>query len=346
MISAQQRLITTAVWIFVVLGGWSLAQHVALAEEKQVSGDEASSVGGHEAFSISRPGAVMRVEVKATGIPVLTQIPYFGRLFVTSSNQPEPDNCQIETNEVLERIGFDFDFFQKNMICSHGALIGCCVKCNESDNDVCPALGQMASTAQQLCKKCSDAGCMHTSAKCGIAAECPVHSNSIAHCAAAEPAKCADAEHCTAQVCDHHSAACHAQLAELTAENASLEAALEAKEELMELQSRMFEQVAVLMAEKAELQAELRFTEKLMEQRERKLHENHDLAVENLRLKSMLEAAAMHQAAEKERLELAFENERLKLKVAELERSHSSEAAKAQVAKEPQMERKLSLPLK
>jgi hypothetical protein len=106
----------------------------------------------------------------------------------------------------------------------------------------------------------------------------------------------------------------------LIAENAALTTALDSKDAILELYTEMMEGMMELMAEKVELQSRLALAEKLVAERERHHQEIRELAAENLKLKAHAEVTEARHAAEKAQVELAVENERLKWRIAELER--------------------------
>jgi hypothetical protein len=125
---------------------------------------------------------------------------------------------------------------------------------------------------------------------------------------------------CSGDACPREVPQDHVSVQQLVAENAALKVALEAREELLELRVEMMEQLMNVMVEKVELECRLAAVEKMHAEREKLLHESQALVAENARLKTIAEAANAHHEAEKHQLQLAFENERLKWRVAELER--------------------------
>jgi hypothetical protein len=243
----------------------------------------------------------------------LARLPMVGRLFKNAHVGPGPASCA----EAFERIGIDFEFCPPPPGFAHVwqfSGLGCpCEDCI-----CCPCAG-----------KCGIANC--TATHCGAAA-CTAANCNLAACS---EGKCG-CENCPAsqaiQHVDHLISAAHPMreltrlfehIAELSADKAAAEAALEVREEAHEQFVELFESMAELVAENASLEAKLaaqiehgKLAEKLVE-----------LASENARLKAQVELADQRHELLRGSLEVAVENERLKLRVAELEKHHATPTA-------------------
>ncbi|HUE72517.1 MAG TPA: hypothetical protein VMP01_16655 [Pirellulaceae bacterium] len=263
----------------------------------------AKPAGGEEPC----PRRELRIEVKASGVPMLDKIPYVGRLFKNSAVKPACD-------ETVERIGVDFDFLPGQVIRFHGPLDVCPEVC-----PVCPvaASKDAVKCAGESCEACP-AKVVATAAKCCEKSACG----------------CAGGKCCAAKdiVSKGELSELWEHIAELTAENAAMEATLESQEAILEAtleghgavleaKGEMFESVAELMVEKAKLEAKL----EMVEHRDAMLKEMVELHAENARLKAQAELAVQKEELLKAQLTTVLENERLKQRVAELERSHHGE---------------------
>lgn len=303
MITPERKLVVTAAWTLSVLGAWSIVQRAAQAEE------------------VSPPPRQVRVELKVTGpgIPGLAKLPVLGRLFVNDV-KTDSDCCVKKTvgADGLERIGIDF-----NEVCAHGKEQVSCEKCDVAVCPACPATTKVAVNANANCKTCTATSCPVGLSACCQNSECVVQT-------AAANEKCVGDEPCQKLACVVSS-----QIADLVAENVALESALEAKEQMLHLQSELMERFATMMAEKVQLQAQLEFSQKLFVERESARQKIQELAQENSKLKNMVEIAAARHEAEQAKVELAQENQRLKDRVAELEIATRDAKTGVRVAKKP-----------
>lgn len=233
----------------------------------------------------------LRFEVKATGVPLLSKIPYVSRLF---KNTEAKADCAAE----VERIGIDFDLdgVSGQVIEFHGPL-GVCPETSA----VCPLSAVQAAVAKCASGTCpADAGV--AAAKCCAEVKC------------CSEGKCQCSAECC-QLAKDEKAELWEHVAELTAENAALEATLEGHEALLEAKGEMFESLAALMVEKAKLEAKL----EMVEHRDSMLKEMVELQAENAKLKAQAELAVQKEELLKAQLVTVLENERLKQRVAELE---------------------------
>jgi hypothetical protein len=320
MISAERKLVVTAAWALTVLGAWSIAQRAVQAEEVQ-------------------PPRQVRVELKVTspGIPVLSKLPFVGQLFVNNTKK-EPEcakgecakgECCKEAAKVadaFERIGVDFESASRELcVDSEGKLS--CEKCAVELCPACPAVAQVAATAKVCCKNC-------TPENCAAVAACCKESQCVAQTVAIE-SQCEVDEELPCDILRKHPCLVSAEIADLRTENIALHSALEAKEQLVEMQTRMWERFAMLMAEKVQLQAQLEFSQQLLAERQKTLEKIQELAQENSRLKNMIEMATMREKVTQSNHELAQENQRLKTRVSELEVAGRVEQTEVRVAKKP-----------
>jgi outer membrane murein-binding lipoprotein Lpp len=315
MISAERKLIVTAAWTLTVLGAWSLIQRTAHAEE------------------LPAPHQV-QVEFKITGsgVPVLSKIPYLGRLFI---NDPKPatECCEKECEiaEKFERIGIDFTKITPGLhIVEEDFETGFTIE--ESEFSICPACPANAqcSTNTQCSTnaQCSTNCCVAcTATACPGLAACCKQTECVAQACATE-SKCVGDEPCQKTACIVSS-----RLGDLVAENMALNTALEAKDQILHLQTEMMERFATLMAEKVEVEAKLEFTQQLHAEREKSRQKIEELAQENNRLKNMVEMAAVRRDVEASKSELAQANQRLKERVTELELASRDSKSGVRVAK-------------
>ena len=319
MISANRKLVMTTAWTLTVLGAWSIAQRAVQAEEV-------------------RPKHEVRVELKLSSAPFLSQLPFIGELFVNATKKESACCVEGQCAQEFERIGIDFSEpgnklglnlnEQGNKLqCAHEESTASCELCTV-DCANCPAKAQVATATQAACKGCLAASCPSELSQCCRQSECVVET------------KVANANCCGESECQKHTLAFTSHMTELVAENVALEMALEAKEELFQLQAKMWEQYAALMTEKIQLQEKLSFSEKLIAERESNWHKMQQLSEENSRLKNMVEIAAMRQKVENSKTELVQENERLKLRVAELDVTGDAQQAGVRVAKKPRATKK------
>jgi len=177
----------------------------------------------------------------------LARLPMVGRLFKNVHVGPGPAGCA----EAFERIGIDFEFCPPPPGFAHVwqfSGLGCpCEDCV-----CCPCAG-----------KCGNVNC--TASHCGAAA-CTAANCNLAACS---EAKCG-CENCPAnqslQHVDHLISAAHPirelsrlfeHIAELSADKAAAEAALEVRAEAHEQFVEFFESMAELVAENAALEAKL-----------------------------------------------------------------------------------------
>lgn len=133
-----------------------------------------------------------------------------------------------------------------------------------------------------------------------------------------EDSKCCSEGKCCAaecQVAKGEPSELWEHLAELTAENAAMEATLEAHEALLDAKEKMFETLAGVLVEKAKLEAKL----EMVEHRDAMLKEMVELHAENAKLKAQAELAQQKEELLQGQLATVLENERLKQRVAELE---------------------------
>jgi hypothetical protein len=254
----------------------------------------------------------LRVNAKIDGVPLLSRIPYVNRLFKTTH---APTEC---CNEV-ERIGIDFDFEAvPGQVIEFHAPIGVCP-------DVCPVCPLPG--ANKTAVNCASEGCpavaFVTAAKCCADSKCCADGKCCAEgtckCCAEGKCKCCSAECC--QVAKDEKTELWEHVAELTAENAAMEATLEGHEALLEAKGEMFESLAELMVEKAKLEAKL----EMVDHRDSMLKEMVELHAENAKLKAQAELAQQKEELLKSQLATVLENERLKQRVAELEHARGVE---------------------
>lgn len=296
-------------------------------------------------------------------VPLLTKIPYVGRLFKTT---PCDESCQ--------RIGIDFAGGQQGPKLMFG--IGwqsasaectcddckcpagtCPANCVKADNCVCTncpcpegscpeaCVAHVAHShccAQQCAEKCaagSHCCAVQTAEGCAAGKCCIVRVTADEACPTAIVANCQAecADHCVAGKClpadvrvFHLPAPDRlVDVSRLSAENIRLASQLEAQESIFEERSELLDAMAELSAEKAKLEACLEF----QAQHAELVKEMHELYAENLRLKAQADLATERESLLREGLKTALENERLKLQVAELERRLETEAART--AKSP-----------
>ncbi|MFN0019173.1 MAG: hypothetical protein ACKVP0_12995 [Pirellulaceae bacterium] len=211
-------------------------------------------------------------------VPVLSQIPYLGRLFKNTTHQE------------VEQIGVDFDFdidicSDCPQACKAGVAAGVC------QSTVRPQLFVIRKTASgQTIATCSnDEPCCGK--ECAVAAPCCENTCEII---------------CEEDECEGLS---WERIVELTAKSAALEAVLDAREAFDAEKSGLIETLAMSMVEKAKLEGKV---EALAQQAEL-TKELLTLVAENSRLKAQAEAAESKLALVHEMAKLAIENEQLKL---------------------------------
>jgi hypothetical protein len=336
MLTTNRNFGAAAAGALLVLGGFSLAQRTALAEDQQGK-------------------CTVRVELKAGGIPVLSQLPYVGKLFINSCSEAncevgkceavkqvvkqEATRCQAgecqsgaASRESAEHLGVDFDFVPQEWVCSHGGVVGCCVQCAADEKLSCAEKsGAAIARPWPVEFKTCDAGCTLRLAA-GCVSGCP-----MAHASSGVTAASCQQAACQQPCCERDSD--NAEIAALTADNAALQAALEVREEMLEQQMELIEKVATLLSENAKLKAQLHFQEQLAAERSKNEHGRHELACENNRLRAEVALAEQRQVAVEERLEMARENERLKLRLAAIE--ERSAANGERISKKPVAKKKV-----
>lgn len=267
-----------------------------------------------------------------TGHELLGKIPYIGRLFVGSDAKAQcPDAAPI---------GFEFMIVDGKLV-AHDVPADQSGPATflESDCQVCPLPEFANHFVWRVRETCDQGTCAAAATACAVkketpccAAKCAASACSTAPCAASRAADCrCDVKCGTAACCDQLVAKASRgtcpvkehweELAELVAENAAMEATLEAHEELLETRSEMLETLAETLVEKAKLEAKL----EMVEHRDSMLKEMVELQSENARLKAHAELAQQKEELFRSQLATVLENERLKQRVAELEQQRSAE---------------------
>jgi hypothetical protein len=245
---------------------------------------------------------------------MLSKIPGLAQWF----RVPAIDECTASREEPFERVGIDFNFPPSSPNFRTG-IGGTCI--GEPGEPL--FIFSAPLTLPYAVESCAGGKC-----PCVAAAESKVQTASATtapaethqqgfECTVSESA-CAKAAAC--ETAYAHTAKCPSLTERLMAENAALTTALDSKDAILELYSEMMDRMMALETEKVELQTRLRLAEELFAERERHHQEIRELAAENLKLKAHAEAAEAKHAAEKVQVELAVENERLKWRIAELER--------------------------
>jgi hypothetical protein len=173
---------------------------------------------------------------------------------------------------------------------------------------------------------CAEAVC---GSDCAAACKCCPCAGDANRTAQHEAAFAAHAEHAAPQAIRakaHEHCPYIEQIAKLAADQAAARAELASRKEASEKFAEMYETMAELMAANAALHAKLEAQEEHLKLAEKLAH----LAAENARLKAHVELAGSREAGQ-HALTLSVENERLKLRVAELEhkRAEGEEARSA-----------------
>jgi hypothetical protein len=262
-----------------------------------------------------------------SGVPMLSQVPYIGRLFRVC----EP--CEGD----FERIGVDFEFCTEGEFPFAVKFWECGADCEggQCKAKACCAEGQckanaaacecpVAKTTCQSCQVAAKTACA-CEARCACDSKCACESK-VAHaskCACGETCQCGDhvvahpfgpvpfiAQHLPPHAIVAHHGPAHPpvgacpgmleHLLALTAKSAALEAKLEARTEQAELVSEMLE-----------------------------------LAQENARLKAQVELAEAKSELAQQVLTVTLENEQLKSKLAEL--TGKLQAADVQTTERPRV---------
>jgi hypothetical protein len=184
-----------------------------------------------------------------------------------------------------------------------------------------------ATSANSECKcdncKCCKHALAHDETKCG-----EEEANCGEDCGATLTMVVENAEHHD-EFADYHPLKLMRHIAELMAEKAAAEAALEVRHEAHEELAEIYEAMAEVMADNAALDAKL-----IAAAEHRKLLERiTDLATENARLKTQNELAAERIEMAKSSVALSLENEHLKTRLAELEQKHAAAEAARTAAK-------------
>jgi hypothetical protein len=197
---------------------------------------------------------------------------------------------------------------------------------------------------------CTADGECHCAASASCGSDCAAAKSSSCKCcpcAGQQAAVACNGEACEAEELvvkhvNHHNEAAHHDphellhlIAELMAEKAAAQAALEVRKESEERFGQLFEAMAEVIADNAALDAKL---EAQVEQR-KLVEKMAELAAENARLKAHVELAAEKAEIVRSTNSLTLENERLKLRLAELEHKHAVAEA-ARTAAKPNRERK------
>lgn len=289
----------------VALGMLALAA-VAVAEEPKCQCPATVTVTRHE-----------------VGVPILSKVPYVGRLFKNVGIATSPcesgecavaghcaqakcadGNCPAVTTHVFERIGVDFDFAADGKACEGQACpIGKLTVC---DAAACKAIAVAAKTCDAAC--CEGKVCACESKVATTACPC---SKSAAK-----------------------TDALWEKIVELSAGQAAAEAALEVQEDTLDRTAEMLEALAEVHAEKARLEAKL----ELQEGQTELLGKLAEMAAENAQLKAQVELAEAKAKVMEHTVEITVENERLKMRLAELEKEPQARAART--AAKPRIEKK------
>ena len=293
-------------------------------------------------------------------LPLLTRLPYVGRLFRTAGANAEC--CEDE----FERIGVDFDFATgeqgPKLIFGIGyANAGAQCTCEDCKcpAGTCPANCNAANAAanKTACHNTNvnNGKCVCTNCNCpeGACPEACAAHVAHSHCCAVQTAEgCAAGKCCIIRVhaeeaCPNTSAAnCTAECAEhcvagkccpcpvgarvlrLPAPDRLLDVSRLSAENIrlasqLEAQESIFEERTELLDAIAELAGDKAKLEACLEfqaQHAQLVKEMHELYAENLQLKAQANLATERENLLRDGLKTALENERLKLQVAELER--------------------------
>ena len=256
------------------------------------------------------------------GVPLLTKVPYISRLFKNVGEAAA--SCPQECTEVFERIGIDFVFGPD------GQAGVCQIRPVDNGEKGCQGThaGQTLPSPYYLQDDIqyfppgSEFKRSHEAAGCTQAA-CKTATHVAVKACTCPGECCPDGQcHCTAKSV----AACpFAKLAadknklwetivELSAGQAAAEAALEVQEESLERSAELLESMAGLHAENAKLAAKLEVQDQL-----------HQLVAENTRLKAQVELAEAKAEVMRATVEMTVENERLKMRLADLEQGSGKE---------------------
>jgi hypothetical protein len=227
------------------------------------------------------------------GIPILDNVPYFGRLFRVVGYSEEACADGHACPDDFERIGVDFEFCQDGQ-CPLAIRLVDFAKCEECKGEACKCEGGKcddckACCAAGECLACSACKCSAAKTACACGTTCACDHK----CACGHKDECGETCYCAAQ----HVAGCPAlfeHLLTLTAKSAALEAKLEARTEHAELVSEMLE-----------------------------------LAQENAKLKAQVELAEAKAEMAQHVLTVTLENEQLKSKLAELTSKLESDNVRA-----------------
>ena len=197
---------------------------------------------------------------------------------------------------------------------------------------------------------CTADGECHCAVQASCGSECAAATSSnckCCPCAGQQASATCNGESCGVEElivkhANHHNEAAHhdphkllQHIAELMAEKAAAQAALEVRKESEERFGQLFEAMAEVIADNAALDAKL---EGQIEQR-KLLEKVAELAAENARLKVHMELTAEKAEIQRTTNSLTLENERLKLRLADLEHKHAAAEA-ARTAAKPNRERK------
>jgi hypothetical protein len=201
----------------------------------------------------------------------------------------------------------------------------------------CPITNFAAKFIRLGCPCTADGEC-HCAAQASCGASCAAGTTSSCKCcpcagqvtsATCNGETCGVKELVVKQV-EHHKEAAPLDsqsllkhIAELMAEKAAAQAALDVRKESEERFSQLFEAMAEVIADNAALDAKL---EGQIEQR-KLLEKVAELATENARLKAQVELAAEKAEIARSTNLLTLENERLKLRLADLEHKHAAAEA-------------------
>ena len=211
-------------------------------------------------------------------------------------------------------------------------------------------VGSFAAKFIRLGCPCTADGECHCAAQASCGSECAAATSSTCKCcpcAGQQVAATCNGESCevrdvVVRQVNHHNEAVHhdphkllQHIAELMAEKAAAQTALEVRKESEERFGQLFEAMAEVIADNAALDAKL---EAQVEQR-KLLEKVAELAAENARLKVHMELTAEKAAIQQSTNSLTLENERLKLRLADLEHKHAAAEA-ARTAAKPSRERK------
>jgi hypothetical protein len=208
-----------------------------------------------------------------TAIPLLSDIPYIGRLFKTVKHVAVPQSC--------EPLAVDFEF----EICQDGA----------------PTCGLSRSAT----------ACTQSAGAQLFAVRRTGHQNVAATCAACCGEDCAEDSFCCRASCETvaRGGLSWERIVELSATNAALEASLEAQSAFHKEKSEMLESLAEMAIEKAKLEVQV----ETLAQQSQITKEMLALISENARLKVQAQMAEAKLTVVHEMAKLAMENEQLKL---------------------------------